>query len=215
MAETPTLSDVRSVREKAIIDFATQLFLEQGIEQVKMTDIAETSGIGVASLYRYFKTKDNLVVAAGTLLWQRYARFFRTCVAEELAACKTGLARMEVLLQQCGRTYVRHPEYLAFLDEFDRIILADKVDRKQLVEYAREIASYRVYYQEAFDQGIADNSIRSNVDFEVFFPSTTHALIGVAQKLMRGEILPTESFSNGERELDCIVAMAIDYLRSE
>ena len=36
---------------------AAALFLRDGIEAVRMTDIAEASGVGVATLYRHFATK--------------------------------------------------------------------------------------------------------------------------------------------------------------
>jgi hypothetical protein len=36
--------------------------------------------------------------------------------------------------------------------------------------------------------------------------------MGVAEKLVRGEVLPTDDFSHGEEELECIVSMAIESL---
>ena len=215
MSETASVSDLRRVREDVIVDAAAQMFLKHGVTDVKMTDIANASGVGVASLYRYFGTKDNLVIAVGTLLWKRYASFFEDELANTSNTGETGIERMESLLRQYCLTFEIHPEYLSFLDEFDRLILSDQIDRNQLRGYDHEIGRFRPFYREAFDRGVSDGSIRADVDFNVFYLTSAHALIGIAQKLMRGEILPTEDFSHGSRELDCIVAMAIGYLRNE
>lgn len=60
MQRTVSTADMRQMREDAAVQAAAQLFLQRGIGAVKMTDIAQTTGIGVASLYRYFTTKTNL-----------------------------------------------------------------------------------------------------------------------------------------------------------
>lgn len=45
-----------------IIDTALSLFLERGYDATKMEDIAEAAGIGTSTLYRYFATKDLLII---------------------------------------------------------------------------------------------------------------------------------------------------------
>ena len=45
-----------------IINTALTLFLEQGYDATKMEDIAEAAGIGTSTLYRYFPTKDLLII---------------------------------------------------------------------------------------------------------------------------------------------------------
>ncbi|GAB6903673.1 TetR/AcrR family transcriptional regulator [Kineosporia succinea] len=45
-----------------IIDTALNLFLERGYDATKMEHIAEAAGIGTSTLYRYFPTKDLLII---------------------------------------------------------------------------------------------------------------------------------------------------------
>ncbi|MBQ1450662.1 MAG: hypothetical protein IIZ12_07020, partial [Eggerthellaceae bacterium] len=51
--------------------------------------------------------------------------------------------------------------------------------------------------------------IRREVPFRPFYLALTHALMGVAQKLRRGEIIPSDDFSSGVEELRMIVDMAL------
>ncbi|MBR4179513.1 MAG: helix-turn-helix transcriptional regulator, partial [Treponema sp.] len=60
----------RNARIEKILSSAYELFSKRGIEDVAMTDIADRSKIGVASLYRYFETKEILVVRTATQVWE-------------------------------------------------------------------------------------------------------------------------------------------------
>jgi hypothetical protein len=51
------------------------------------------------------------------------------------------------------------------------------------------------------------------VDFGLFYRSVAHALMSVASKLSRGEVLPSDDFTAGKDELGCLVDMAIRSLR--
>lgn len=45
-----------------VLDTALDLFLERGYDGTRMDEIAEAAGIGSSTLYRYFPTKDELVL---------------------------------------------------------------------------------------------------------------------------------------------------------
>ena len=58
--------NIRLVTEKAL-----DCFLENGIEKTKISDIAQLSGLTERSVFRYFETKADLVLAASLLYWNR------------------------------------------------------------------------------------------------------------------------------------------------
>ena len=58
--------NIRLVTEKAL-----GCFLENGIEKTKIADIARLSGLTERSVFRYFETKADLILAASLLYWNR------------------------------------------------------------------------------------------------------------------------------------------------
>ena len=64
------LENFKNQKMEEVIASALKVFLKKGIDSTKMTDIAAQAEIGVASLYRYFKTKPEIVVEAACILWQ-------------------------------------------------------------------------------------------------------------------------------------------------
>jgi AcrR family transcriptional regulator len=53
---------IRSARER-ILDSAYELFSRRGIRDVGMDEVVETAKVAKATVYRHFRTKDNLVLA--------------------------------------------------------------------------------------------------------------------------------------------------------
>lgn len=56
-------------RKERIIQVSFQLFCEEGIESVKLSEIARKSEVGETTVYRYFGNKENLVLEAFLVLW--------------------------------------------------------------------------------------------------------------------------------------------------
>ncbi len=203
----------RSAREGVIVEAAAELFPENGIEPVKMTDVATASGVGVASLYRYFGTKVNLALETGALLWRRFCEHFTDNLTKEFDG-KTGYAQMEELFGLYSHMYSQRPQFIAFLDELDHMVLMNEVDPDRLASYEAEIMRFYPLYLASFERGVEDGSIRSDVDFPLFYLTCSHSLMGVAQKLIRGDILPSDDFAQGSAELKMAVDVVLNYLKA-
>ena len=54
----------QAVRRKRVIDAAMELAADGGYEAVQMRDVAERADVALGTLYRYFPSKDQLLVAA-------------------------------------------------------------------------------------------------------------------------------------------------------
>ena len=64
--ESNTMSprpDVSTERKSQILNAAEQVFTKKGFDQSRMDDIAEETGLSKGTLYLYFKSKDDLIVA--------------------------------------------------------------------------------------------------------------------------------------------------------
>ena len=79
-------------KQHNVIMSAATLFLRDGIAAVRMTDIADASGVGVATLYRHYKTKTAIAIHAGTLHFNATATGDNTnFVITDISAGSTGI----------------------------------------------------------------------------------------------------------------------------
>ena len=60
-------------RREKIIQASMQLFWEKCVEDTSMEEVAKCSGVGVATVYRYFSTKIELVIETAEFYWQKVA----------------------------------------------------------------------------------------------------------------------------------------------
>ena len=59
----------KNARIERILLAAFSLFSHNGFDAIAMTDIAKDAEIGVASLYRYFATKDEIAIRTAMWAW--------------------------------------------------------------------------------------------------------------------------------------------------
>ncbi|HSV89140.1 MAG TPA: TetR/AcrR family transcriptional regulator [Bacteroidales bacterium] len=60
--------------EQKIIDAATELFLEKGVDRTSVREIATKAGINLALMNYYFRSKENLFDAIFTMLVKKHTR---------------------------------------------------------------------------------------------------------------------------------------------
>lgn len=72
MGTNQKLSTLRQeATRQLILETGFQLFSENTIEAITMADVANAAGVGVATVYRYFNTKQTLVLAISTWIWEK------------------------------------------------------------------------------------------------------------------------------------------------
>jgi AcrR family transcriptional regulator len=199
--------------DERVIACAAELFLKNGIDAVKMTDIAEAAEVGVATIYRHFQTKAYLAAAAGTLMWQDFNRQVRDMVESDEFLAKNGIERLAFLFGCYCRVYVDVPEFVVFLDGFDHLMLTEQVPAADLAAYGETIDSFYFMFDDAYLLGRQDGSIACDLDFKVFYQAVAHALMGAAEKFARGKVIPSDETSEGRAEIESIVDMAVRSLK--
>ena len=198
-------------RYKKAVEAAAELFLTKGIGEVKMTDIADKANIGVASLYRAFETKAEITIQAGILLWNNVQKDF----LDYIGTAKDNLSgkeELEFFLSYFKILFNKHKAFIKFLDDFDHLMLSEKIDPQKLSEYEDCVINLQEPLLDAYTKGVKDKSLRKNVNIKLVYSSVTKALIAVSQKYLRGNILPGDNFSEAEKELEELVTMTVYYL---
>jgi len=73
MSPRPNVSDER---KNQIITAAEDVFTKKGFAEARMDDIADETGLSKGTLYLYFKSKDDLIIAILDRIFQREFRVF-------------------------------------------------------------------------------------------------------------------------------------------
>jgi TetR/AcrR family transcriptional regulator, cholesterol catabolism regulator len=109
------LADMTSgqlVRRAKIIEEAIDLIADVGADAVQMRDVAQRSGVALATVYRYFSSKEQLLAAA-LEHWQK--RVTRRILAARGPADKDPLHGILDYLRRAQRAFHLHPEMTALM----------------------------------------------------------------------------------------------------
>jgi AcrR family transcriptional regulator len=206
---------LKSRRFEAAVSVSAKLFLEKGIDTVKMTDIANETGIGVATLYRYFGTKTRITIAAMTYLWNDMNKMFSGIFESEVFLKQPGIKQLSDLMRMTLVFYNAHRDFMKLLGEFDLFLIRENVPKEELEGYESSVINFYPFFEKAYAAGLADGTVREVENFQLCYLTYAHALMELAKKLMQGELLPSDNFSNASQELSLLIETAVYFLRKE
>lgn len=203
-------------RKELVIASSIEVFIEKGIENTKMTDIAEKAKIGVASVYRYFKTKTEIVIEAAISIWNMEIDTFYDFFSKNDFKKLNGLARVSKILDIFIETYLNHKEFFQFIEEFDNYVVKEKIPSERLSLYEKNILNLMPVMIEALELGKKDGSITLNINSEQYYMTITHTLMSLSQKLiLRNTILSSDNYIEGKTQLELVKDMALTYIETQ
>jgi AcrR family transcriptional regulator len=208
--------DEKDKRKEAVISIAIQVFIEKGIENSKMTDIAEKAEIGIASLYRYFKTKTEIVIEAAIAFWDLEIDAFYQYFNENDFKSLNGITRVSKILDVFINIYINHKDFFRFVEEFDNYVVKENIPTERLCIYEKNILNLMPVMIEALELGKKDGSITQNLNNEQYYMTITHTLISLSQKLiLRNIILSSDNIIEGKAQLELVKDMALKYIENK
>ncbi len=197
----------KDIRRKHIVKEATRLFFERSIYEVKIRDVAERSGVGEATFYRYFSNRASLIVACATQLQETVgAEYF------QLSDEGTGFEKISAFYASFLKAFTEHIEYYRFLSQFDAYCIAEEV--KDLDRYSENLDVFKEFFIAAYNQGLQDGTVKAVKDVDLFYYSTTHSLLSLCKKLAsEGNIVKQDELVNKKAEVTLLRELILSALK--
>lgn len=184
---------IQDAKRAYVTDVATELILKKPLASVTIRDIAAASGVGEATVYRYYSTRSNLIVAVALKLQAEVgARFL------DFAQGSDAYEKLSRFYGAYLKLFRVRPELYRFLSEFDAYCINS--GEAELSEYQDNFDRFRETVLDIYRQGVADGTVRPHEDFELFYYATTHALLSLCKKLAteRHVVRQDATFDAGE-----------------
>ena len=187
---------IKDAKLNFIIEIATELFLERSIATVTVKDIADRAGVGEATVYRYFKQKQNLVCAVAEKM---QARVFRDYFAP---ISGSGYAKLEAFFGAYSAVFADHRDFYRFIGDFDAYLLSENISAGK--SYSDGVDHFRNLFLAAYREGISDGSVRKlDTDPELFYYATAHAMLALCKnRSVEREIVPQDGETDKQKEVD-------------
>ena len=208
--------ELKNARIERILLSAFSLFSHTGIDAIAMTDIAKYAEIGVASLYRYFETKDEIAIRTAIWAWESQKKMILPMLDDSGFYNKKGIDQLEEIFELFCKLYQNEPDFFRYIYFFDAYIVCQKISADRLLPYQQVIESVQKIIAATIHKGLEDGSINSKYkksEDELYY-SLMHTLFSASQKLsLSGNMLKMDEENDGVQQLKLLGKVLIGGLK--
>lgn len=184
-----------------ILEAGFRLFSERGIEQVTMPEVAAASNVGRATLFRYFPSKPELVIAIGTWKWEEYLRWQEQSISPEQLRRMTGAERLRAYLDAFVNLYRHHGDLLHFNYNFNGFLRHEACTPEQKRPYLQVAEKLGARFHGLYQRGVADGTLNTEISEQVMFSVTFRIMLAAVTRYAVGLVVAFADDSEPEREL--------------
>ena len=197
---------LKDAKVNFLVDMATDLFMSRSIQEVTIRDIAISAQVGEATIYRYFGKKQELVVQAAMKLQGIVSSSYF-----KLDDKSNGYQKLEAFYLSYLNIFDNHRDFYKFLSEFGVYMSTENKDVLNLYEDA--IDQDKSAFMKAYEQGLKDGSVRKQDNIDLFYFSTTHAVLELCKKLALKAVLNQDLAIEKLGEVRCLINIVLNTLK--
>ena len=209
-AELRTNERQKAETRQRILETGFRVFSEQMIDSVNLTDIAKAAGVGQATVYRYFNTKSELVLAVSTWVWRRMI------TVETISfnrANTTAAEDMERFLDSFIWLYREHRPLLRFNQFFNLYVDREDIPAEVMKPYMDVIDALEERFSTIYCKAFQDGTLRTDIPEKTMFSSALHLMLAAVTRYASG--LVYHGGNDEERELEFLKEMLLRSFTTE
>ena len=197
-------------RRERILKEGFRLFSERNIDKVPMNDVADAAGVGIATLYRYYLTKSELVLGISTDIWTKYVNEDYKKLESVIKADMTAAQEYERMLDAFIDLYRNHKDILRFNQFFNVYVQDEKIPEEQMKSYLDMIDMLKSGFHEIYEKGLKDRTLNTVYSEQSIFSSTMHIMLAAVTRYAVGLVYVMEDAPEPESELLLLKEMLMD-----
>ncbi len=174
----------KEVTRQRILEAGFRLFVEKNIDKVSMQDVANAAGIGIATVYRYYGTKTDLVTGISAWKWSSYEAETKRLV--EMRSDSTAAERFDYYLESYLNLYRYYKDLLRFNQLFNIYTKSENVSPEAMKPYTDVVRTIADRFHLIYELALSDHTLRTDVPEREMFWTTMHLMMAVVTRYAVG-----------------------------
>lgn len=202
----------RENQREWILEVSEDLFIKRGIEQVTIGDIASASRLTRATIYKYFANKDQMAQE----IFKSVTKGWRDRNEREVWGFEgNGYQRLEKFITSFFDYLLQNPREVGFVAELN-YLYAKQWSAEMFAETMLEnLREDRQFVLESIQKGIADGSLRADVEPELMLAAFFNFISGNISRLGEmGDKVQTEFGISNQAIFTQIYRIFLDGLKA-
>ena len=203
----------QSITEKReiVIETAFKLFAENKIEPVTMTVVADNCNMGVASIYRYFGMKKELVIAVAAKKWREYYSELQKYYKELNVDKMTAAQELEFYIDRYIDLYNENSDLLNFNANFGIYIGSEDTTKDEMRPYNSIIDKFINRFHMLYKKAQDDKTIRTDISERSILYNIMYTMMSALSKYSTNITHSADQDRNYEKEICQLKDMYLEY----
>lgn len=178
-----SLEELRERNIQLVTEKALDCFVEHGIDNTRVSDIAKAAGLTERSVFRYFPTKSDIVIAAALCYWARAKDYIASQMVEHSGDAMTGIEQIELILQSYANILFVDPKGIRFTLDAELALHNVGKSHKVFNRPPERFEAHAGPLSNAVERGLADGTVNPDADVKQLYYNAYDAILGIMQRL--------------------------------
>lgn len=188
-------------RRAELLKKGYELFSTKSIEAISMRDVASAVGCGSASIYRYYSSKPEFVVAVATWKLEQFKDWNEKRRPKANFDGMTAAEIFEFYLDSFLMIYKNNKDFLRFNQFFNVYVQSEHIDTATLQPFQKMIEYLREQFSILYMKAQQDKTIRTDIPEQTIFSTTLHLMLAATTRYAVGLVYIPEVGFDAEEEL--------------
>ena len=200
-----SLEEVRSQNIQLVTDKALDCFIKNGIANTKVSEIAQAAGLTERSVYRYFTTKSDIVIAAAFCYWQRAKEYIAWELSSHDYTHMSGIEQISIILNSYANILFIDPEGIRFSLDAEVALFNVGKSEKVINRPPERFEEYTGPLSQAIRRGLSDGTVDPDADIKQLYYNAYDSILGLMQRLTVG--VPSTNELDARKRLQAMCKM--------
>ena len=203
-------SPVRASKREEIIKCAKLIFVDQGIQNLSMKDIAKQCDVSLRSLYYYYRSKEDLAVDVMIYVMNDFTNIYNTTYDQS----KSAYNNLAIILEHLNFEFINRKDDIKYITAFDFYFFKSYPNERYSIFLKSLQQNHSI--QKVIEMSLIDRSINYHGFQPVELLATLlQALLAYAQKIIyREKVMALENLP-GFGDYSIILKFYLDSLKAQ
>ena len=181
-----SLEELRERNKQLVTEKALECFIENGIEKTKVSDIAKRAKLTERSIYRYFATKNDILIAAAFLYWEKAKAYTAQMLKANSRPGMTGIEQIAVILKGYASLIYYDPQGIRFSLDAEVALYNAGKNHEVVNRPPERFETYAGPMAVAVRQGLVDGTVDPKADIKTLYYNSYDSILGLMQRMTVG-----------------------------
>lgn len=188
-------------RKQQLCEAGLRLFSIRGIEGVSLQEVADAADVGVATLFKYYQNKTNLLISISANLWDGVWKDTLNKLSEEELMQKNAYELVALYADIIIYLYQNKPEVLCFSSNYKTYIRRDGASSEQLKEHLDVLDPLAKLFHIKYEEAKQNHCIRTDIPEKQLFTTVALTILAMAERYAQGIVWADDKTSDYIPEL--------------